>query len=218
MASFSKKLPLKYQGLDYSGVIRNYNWIKDTVTSKFENIEKIECKIAFRIGDISCTCESIEEFSQHAYGQKIDIYMYNLNFYQSISKNNSVSLVMFIIDSLQKILTVCCDSMEILIKICTVLEDSMKPEISNVLLQAEKIQYIHDESTHVTMGDRGTIQSANIGKNNMIKTKTPTSEESFWKSVLQTLIANWVWFALGLILIVALGYLGIKNTDWMNVF
>lgn len=94
----------------------------------------------------------------------------------------------------------------------------MKPEISNVLLQAENIQYIHDESTHVTMGDRGTIQSANIGKNNMIKTETPTPKESFWKPVLQTLAANWVWFILGIILIVALGYLGIKNTDWMNVF
>lgn len=179
MASFSKKLPLKYQELDYSGVIGNYNWIKDTVTSKFENIERNECKTAFHIGDISCSCESIEEFSRHAYGQTIDIYMYNLNFYQSFSKNNSISLVMFIRDSSRKILTICCDSMEILIKICTALEDSMKPEISNVLLQAEKIQYIHDESTHVTMGDRGTIQSANIGKNNMIKTEALLQRNHF---------------------------------------
>lgn len=218
MASFSKELPLKYQELDYTGVIGNYNWIKDILSSLFENIEKPDCEISFRMGDISCSCQSIEEFLEHAYGQNINVYVYDLVFYQNSSDNNCNRLTHIIITCSDKTLTVYCDSKEKLIKICTALEDSMKPETSNVLLQAEKIQYIHDESTHVTMGDHSTIQSANIGKNNMIKTEAPTPEESFWKPVLQTLAANWVWFTLGLILIVALGYLGIKNTDWMNVF
>ncbi|MCQ5202119.1 hypothetical protein [Mordavella massiliensis] len=218
MATFSKELSLKYQELDYSGVIGNYNWIKDILSSLFENIEKPDCEISFHMGDISCSCQSIKEFSEHAYGQTINVYVYDLTFYQNSSDNNRSRVAHIIITSSDKSLTIYCDSKEILIKICTALEDSMKPEISNVLLQAENIQYIHDESTHVTMGDRGTIQSANIGKNNMIKTETPTPKESFWKPVLQTLAANWVWFILGIILIVALGYLGIKNTDWMNVF
>lgn len=215
MASFSKKLPLKYKELDYDSAIGNYNWLQDTIASKFDNIEKPECNIAFQMGDISCSCKSIEEFSKIAYGQIINVYSYDLSFIQINHENNRVQIAYVIISDYLTELTVFCDSKENLIKICTALENSMKPEssISNTLFQAEKIQYIHDESTHVTMGDHSTIRGANIGKNNMIKTEAPAPKESFWKPVLQMITANWLWFVLGLTLIVALG-----NTDWMNIF
>lgn len=218
MASFSKELPLKYQELDYDGVIGNYNWIKDAITSKFENVERIECTTVFKIGDISCSCESIEEFSEYAYGQSINVYSYDLVFYQNNSDNSHSRITHIIIKNSNKILIAYCDSMEILIKVCTALEDSMKSKQSDALIQSQINNYIHDESTHVTMGNHSTIQGVNIGKNNVMKTNASAPKESFWKSILQTITANWMWFLLGLILAVILGYLGISNSDWMNIF
>lgn len=219
MTSFSKELPLKYQVLDYEGVIENYNWIKNIILLQFANIEKIKCRISFLMGDISCSCETIEEFSKHAYGQAIDVYTYTLSFDQNNSKGISSSQVAYIITNCSnKTLTVCCHKKENLIKICTALEDSMKSKQSNALIQLQTNNYIHDESTHVTMGNHSTIQGVNIGKNNVMKTNASAPKESFWKSILQTLTANWMWFLLGLILAAILGYLGISNSDWMNIF
>lgn len=218
MASFSKELPLKYQVLDYEGVIGNYNWIKDIVSSLFENIVEPKCRIGFHIGDIMCYCESIEEFSEHAYGQVIDVYLYNVSFYQNSSDNNRIKITYLTINTLKKTLTVDCDNRKNLIEICTALEDSMKSKQSNALIQSQINNYIHDESTHVTMGNHSTIQGVNIGKNNVMKTNASAPKESFWKSILQTLTANWMWFLLGLILAAILGYLGISNSDWMNIF
>lgn len=80
MARFSKAIHLKYPTLDYDGVIQNYKWIQETVFSLFENLATPEVQISFKMGDISCTCFSIEEFSEHAYGQKIDVHSYDTSF------------------------------------------------------------------------------------------------------------------------------------------
>lgn len=138
-----------------------------------------------------------------------------------IKKNNDDShtkIASIILSFSNKVFNISCDSKEILIKICTALENSMKQDVSNVLLQNKDIKYIHDESIHVEIGDNNTIQSANVGKNNSIKTESLTPKESFWSHVFQTLVANWLWFIFGLGLIVLTGYFGLKNLDWMNVF
>lgn len=171
------------------------------------------------MGDISCSCESIEEFSTHAYEQSIDVYMYNMHFYKKkIMMIVILKLLLLSLSFSNKVFNISCDSKEILIKICTALENSMKQDVSNVLLQNKDIKYIHDESIHVEIGDNNTIQSANVGKNNSIKTESLTPKESFWSHVFQTLVANWLWFIFGLALIVLTGYFGLKNLDWMNVF
>ena len=82
MVTFSKKIPVKYQELDYSGVIQNYHWIQNSLLSEFKDVEIPNIEISFKMGDISCSCVSIEEFSTHAYEQSIDVYMYNMHFYK----------------------------------------------------------------------------------------------------------------------------------------
>lgn len=218
MASFSKELTLKYQELDYTGVIENYNWIKNTVSSLFKNIEISDCQISFMIGDISCSCESIEEFSNNAYGLPIHVYSFRLNFYQQKDYNTHTQIAYIIINTSFKTFTVHCDSKEVLIDICTALEDSMAPDLSTPAIQTQINNYIHDESTHVTIGDNNSIQNTNIGKNNTVHTGTPAPKKSFCKSVLQTLTANWLWFILGLILLVLLTYFGVTNREWINLF
>lgn len=218
MVTFSKKIPVKYQELDYSGVIQNYHWIQNSLLSEFKDVEIPNIEISFKMGDISCSCESIEEFSTHAYEQSIDVYMYNMHFYKKNNNDSHTKIASIILSFSNKVFNISCDSKEILIKICTALENSMKQDVSNVLLQNKDIKYIHDESIHVEIGDNNTIQSANVGKNNSIKTESLTPKESFWSHVFQTLVANWLWFIFGLALIVLTGYFGLKNLDWMNVF
>ena len=218
MASFSKEIPLKYKKLDYEGVRKNYNWIKNVISEQFENVKEPELKISFYIGDISCSCESIKEFSEHAYGQSISVYSYNLSFYKSNSDNNYIKLTYIIITTFDKTLTVNCDNKEFLTKICDALEESMKQNYTDLSVQPQINNYIHDESTHINIGDNNTIQDTNIGKDNMVQTNNSASKEPFFKSVLQILVANWLWFILGFILFIIFGYLGINNEEWINFF
>lgn len=218
MASFSKEIPLKYKKLDYEGVRKNYNWIKNVISEQFENVKEPELQISFYIGDISCSCESIKEFSEHAYGQSISVYLYNLSFYKSNSDNKYTILTYIIITNFNKTLTVNCDNKEFLIKICDALEESMKQNYTDLSVQPQINNYIHDESTHINIGDNNTIQDTNIGKDNMVQTNNSASKEPFFKSVLQILVANWLWFILGLILFIIFGYLGINNAEWIKFF
>lgn len=216
MASFSKDIPLKYRSLNYDGVIQNYKWIQETVFSLFEDLPTPEVRITFEMGDISCTCSSIEEFSEHAYGQKINVYSYDISF--SSSEGNK-SIAYFMLSNSKKAATLCCDRKDSLIKICTALEEASKIKDTSATPVVQEITtYVHDESTHVTIGDNNTIENANIGANNTLNADKPSPKESFWKPIWQTIAANWIWFAFGLLLIAALAGTGITNTNWMEIF
>lgn len=216
MARFSKDIPLKYPTLDYDGVIQNYKWIQETVFSLFENLATPEVQISFKMGDISCTCFSIEEFSENAYGQKIDVHSYDISFN---SKKGHKIIAYFILSSIKEDATLYCDRKDSLIKIATALEESFKiKDTSTPPVFQEIHNYVHDESTHVTIGDNNTIETANIGANNTLNADKPSPKESFWKPIWQTITANWIWFAFGLLLIAVLASTGITNTNWMEIF
>lgn len=218
MASFSKELPLKYKNLDYQGVINNYEWMLKTISSIFANIEKPTFDISFNLGNISCSYDSIEEFSNHAYGQIIHVFLYELSFYQQKDENTHAQIAHIFINASCETFTVHCDSKKVLIDICTAFEKSMNPNPSPPESQTQINNYIHNESTHVTIGDNNNIQNTNIGKNNTVHTENPTPKKSFWKSVLQNITANGLWVALGVILLALLTYLGVTNREWMNLF
>lgn len=91
-------------------------------------------------------------------------------------------------------------------------------ELDQVKGQPRFNTYVHDESTHVTIGDNNTIENTNIGANNTLNAHKPAQKESFWKPIWQTITANWIWFAFGLLLIAALAGTGITNTNWMEIF
>lgn len=216
MARFSKDIPLKYPTLDYDGVIQNYKWIQETVFSLFENLATPEVQISFKMGDISCTCFSIEEFSEYAYGQKIDVHSYNISF--NSNKGHKI-IAYFILSSIKEDATLYCDRKDSLIKISTALEEASKIRDTSATPVVQEIAtYVHDESTHVTIGDNNTIENANIGANNTSNADKPAPKESFWKAVWQTIAANWIWFAFGLLLIAVLAGTGITNTNWMEIF
>lgn len=218
MARFSKDIPLKYPTLDYDGVIQNYKWIEETVFSLFEDLATPKVQISFKMGDISCTCFSIEEFSEHAYGQQIDVYSYDISF-DSSKDHKSIAYVMLSSTNLKKVATLCCDRKDSLIKISTALEEASKIKDTSATPVVQEIAtYVHDESTHVTIGDNNTIENANIGANNTSNADKPAPKESFWKAVWQTIAANWIWFAFGLLLIAVLAGTGITNTNWMEIF
>ena len=218
MASFSKEIYAKYKKFDYDGVIKNFDWITTMIKELFDDIIEPYVQIAFTMGDIDCSCNSINEFKEHAYGQNISVYTYNVSFYQNTNDEKIRTAFMILSDYKEKQIKVCCDDKQTLIKICTALENSLsaQEEKQPILLQ-QTVNRI-DQSTNISIGDNNTIQDSNIGAGNQLQKEEHSEKDSFWNPIWQTLVANWMWFLLGLGVAALLTYFGFNNTDWMNVF
>lgn len=216
MISFSQSVPLKYQNLDYSGVIENYDWITGIIGSLFENIEQPEVDISFYLGKISCHAKSMKAFKKSAYGQEIRVFSYDLNFKQKISEEYYVTLATVFIDKPE--VKIYCDSKEILIDICAALENSLKPKEPEPIVIQQVTNIHNDESVHLNLGDNNTIQDVNIGKSNTIKkdVSASTPKNDYWKPVAQNLTARVIWVVLGALAVALLGYYGINYTDFMK--
>ncbi len=85
MAEFKKIVYAKYKAIDYDGTIKNYEWINNTIAVLFQEGIETSVRIEFKMGDISCVCDSIDEFKQHAYGQNIEVSSYVLFLYQFLT-------------------------------------------------------------------------------------------------------------------------------------
>ncbi|WP_313524681.1 hypothetical protein [Anaerotignum sp.] len=210
MAKFSKKIPAKYQQLDYSGVLDNYNWIKESIEPSFEEQLEFAVEISFNIGDIACTCNTIDEFKEYAYGQAIDTYSFNIRVTRLLT-DASERIAYIIINPYSKIeLVINCDKKDSLINVSTALENNAKQTIP--LHPVVQQVNIHDESITIT-GDGNKFENSAIGKQNKIETKP--AKDSFWKPIFQALISNWIWFLIGAMLLI---YLGTNVIDWTSIF
>ena len=218
MASFSKEIYAKYKKFDYDGVINNYEWLTKTITSKFDGVQPPKVVLSFHMGDISCSCESIDEFKEHAYGQAIDVFQYNLAYYQQTGNNRKGIAHVFLSANGKKQVTINCDNKQVLIKICTALENSLStPEEKQPILLQQTVNHI-DQSTNISIRGNNTIQDSNIGAGNQLQKEEHSEKDSFWKPIWQTIVANWIWFLLGLGVAALLTYFGFHNTDWTSLF
>lgn len=217
VARFSKEIYAKYKQFDYDGVINNYEWITNTLTSLFEGVQAPEVELSFHMGDISCGCKSIDEFKEHAFGQAIDIFVYEITYYQEVDNKRRIIAWIFLSASDKKQVSISCDDKQTLITICTALEKSLSSEIEMqpVILQ-QTVNHI-DQSTNFSFGDNNTIQNSNIGEGNQLHNEEHSGKDSFWKPIWQTIVANWIWFLLGLGVAALLAYFGF-NTDWTSLF
>lgn len=69
MASFSQNIPIKYGVKSYQDTKNTYDWIMKSLNKgEFQDL-KIETRFLFDISEISYSCENIEKFVEHAYGQ-----------------------------------------------------------------------------------------------------------------------------------------------------
>lgn len=211
MASFSKEIVAKTQTLDYSGVLENISWIIDSVKSIYGDKIEIEVEINFDIGDIKCKCITIDEFKQHAYGQKIDVFSFNICTYQLVN-NKRQQITHIIIKPYSEVsLIVNCDAKEILISIATALENSSNKETTQQPT-LQQFNTIHDESVNI-IGNGNKFENSVVGKHNNVE--ATSKKEPFWKPIVQMLISNWLWFLIGALLLL---YVGTQEIDWTSIF
>ena len=151
----------------------------------------------FRIGNIHCVGKDKNEFLREIYGQT-DFYLYRMlcHVYSAIEQDIIASLSLEEYETWE--LKISSHSKDILIA----LERSYNitdNEITNPPNKGVAIGTYIDQSQHVSIG--GDANNAVIGNNNTVTGSNPATGEksSFWKSVMESLTANFIWWLIGLV-------------------
>ena len=209
MADFARDIPLKYQELDYNGVINNYNWIKENVDVLLKN-NKIIFYIMFKIGEITCTCRSVNEFLNHAYGQNIYVITYYLNFYEIDNMGNTGQSISAFFNMSTRKVSLECENKETLINIYKILEKSL------VMQEGENNSPVYNitqgNGCQMVIGDNNITQNNNT-VNNGIENNQFRNSNSIFNHILQSIAEKWVW----IILLILLYYLGVIDKEWLNI-
>ena len=80
MARFTQRIKLKYDTKTYEGTKETYEWIMLAIDKLNLECETTKSRFLFEIGKIGCECNSIEEFTNYAYGQ-VNYNLINLHIY-----------------------------------------------------------------------------------------------------------------------------------------
>jgi len=203
MGSYSTKVSSPYKTATYKDIKDIYMWIIDVYKLLGGKESDVSSCFLYDIGDINCSSDSFDEFTENAFGQDINLTHIRLNnfesketfhIYISISPKRAYE---------DKNVSFTCDS---------------RMELSQVLDKITELSETKDESTptittqnnyidNVVIMDNATIHDSNIGghKNRIIKQQD--KKQNFWQRVWQNVISNLLWWIAAAILLVAIGTL-----------
>ena len=199
MSSFSKKIQLPYtKSKGYDFIERNYEIIRSICKKNF-TITKINLSLLYDDGDISCSVDSIEDFKINSYGSsEVDITMMSIAVY-----TEEVGDIYFSVDNERFI--ICSGSKMYLSKIVELFD---KYEMRS----KHKTQFIECVTHSYYNVQAKIIENSNIGGsgNTIAAVNSDTHEEKkqcsrkpvpskFWRGLLQGVVANYVWWILGLL-------------------
>lgn len=165
----------------------------------------------FRIGNIHCVGKDKNEFLREIYGQT-DFYLYQMlcHAYSAIEQDIIASLSLVKYETWE--LKISSPSKDTLI----VLERSYNTaadEITNPQNKSVAIGTYIDQSQHVSIS--GETNNAVIGNNNTVTSSNQSAGEksSFWKSVMESLTANFIWWLIGIVaalVVLAISFFKVK--------
>ena len=98
LASFSQTIECKYGIKSYQSAKNTYDWMLKSIYKMKKAPENVSSKFDFRIGDISCSCRTIEEFIENAYGahmfslSTMHILALDINIYLCADSRNVVTV------------------------------------------------------------------------------------------------------------------------------
>lgn len=226
--SIGQEIKTSIENLDYNAVCRLTQYVKDSFAT-IDEAETMKFSIQFKMGEISITVEDYNEFCKVAYGQVIDVIdimlsNYRYSTYVNIKPyNNNFQMIASI--------SVLCDEISILRKMVEKIEEKLV--LNNVLLQNQNTDILKGQSNPqsvststaaqviVNVSGNLNMNKSTIGNNNDIKNNdketdvvdkgiiTPKKGLGFWEGVWQQVVANWIWWLLGVIGITVWGYLGL---------
>ena len=198
MASFSTKIKSKYELNTYKGTKDTYEWINTSIENSGLKFDKAEVSFQFDIGKINCCCNSIEEFINYAYGQEeYSLTCFKITYYSDI--NIYISTTVF------GEIRVNTDSKVLLEEIINILESpnikQNKNVTNNYIQNNYEIGTISGDNNVVVQGDNSSIAQQ--------KTKKSTLKQ-WLESILQNLLANWIWIAIPIIVATIIGFFANK--------
>ena len=198
MASFSKEI----EGMSlqtYDSVVSLYRLITELSNNLGLIKPKVKGEFQFRLGKITCVCESYDEFVENAYGAE-DFHLVAINF---IIRDGITTVI-----SIHSIgghrVSVQADSRAVLEKFFTELEmaQSVAQNPTNGVTQ-------NIIDSVVINGDGNTV--ANNNSSVEVETRQEDSAaKSFWTGILQNIASNFLWYLLTLAAGALVAYLAMK--------
>lgn len=232
--SIGQEIKTSIENLDYNAVCRLTQYVKDSFASIDAN-ESMKFHIQFNMGEIQIVLDDFDEFCRTAYGQEIDvvsvcvsnyphrIYVYMHKFNSDIQQKTSIRIS--------------CEDVSTLVNMCKGIESRLvangellriqkRPKEKTAIIAQAKVsntQIPQSTQSNITINVGGdfNMSGSAIGSNNKAenedvitttveKNKDVKQEEtSFWKGVWQQVVANGVWWILGVIGASILAYLGL---------
>ena len=212
---YSQEIKTNQEELTFDTIRNLYEWI--TLCVKDYNATAIPSfEIRYKRGDISCTTDNYEEFIRDTYGLSVTVNSFIVSYYTTMDLSFHVSLNIDTKSTSYKKyvgITIYGNNIESMSSIVPSLKDIIVKGHTKALEQIKQLPEIY-----INVGGDLTMAGSSIGNGNEVynnqaihaitKKDTIQEETSFWKGVKQQLVANWIWWLLGLILTICLGYLG----------
>lgn len=204
MASFSKELgSLKYK------TFSEIKYFSEQIlrVGKFFNPKKVQIHYNFKVGGLNCIAKSLEEFVEIAYGNE-DFKLIALQFYFSLPDNNHIVvnyLCGFSVSASSKVL------LDKYIEELHIEEHS-----SNTETEKQELNTNHNNTTIIINGNGNIVANADSNISNIKtdcneeKNKNESSVKIFLSGVLQEVTANVIWWLLGIIGTIIIGYISIN--------
>lgn len=194
LASFSQTIECKYGIKSYQSAKNTYDWMLKSIYKMKKAPENVSSTFDFRIGDISCSCRTIEEFIENAYGA----HMFSLSTMHILALDINIYLCA---DS-RNVVTVSANSKRDLEEMVGLLDstDLGTEEINDPI----SVIYIERQDNSVTVnGDRNVV--ANNHSIMVDKQEKKESKTSNWiQGICQGILANLMWWILGVVAVALL--------------
>ena len=200
MASFSKKVKTKYGVSTYEETKNTYDWILKAIGEReFSNLS-VEARFLFHLSSIVVSCESIEEFCENAYGYE----GYSLISAGISSYSDKKRIAHFIIDY-DGMISISTESKVVLEKIESLLIQTSldETEINNPI----SIMYVQNNDGVIVNGGNNLVSNNHSSISITQETSSEPRLKQWFKSIMQNLLANGIWYILALLVGVVATYL-----------
>jgi hypothetical protein len=197
MGRVSKEYESPFNTKTYDDLKRTYLWIVDILKLFGAQETNIRSHFFYSIGDMNITDESVDAFTENAYGHKINLLYALISYYDENIKDISFHISKDWGKMNGKI-SISCDSKKRL----AIIEDKIG-EASDKRDKSNATMIHNHYGDNIVIKDNTTVTDSIIvggdGGNNI----TINEKKGFWKRIWQKIIANIIWLII-IVIIVAL--------------
>ncbi|MCM1189271.1 MAG: hypothetical protein NC541_08230 [bacterium] len=199
VASFSQVISNKYGTKTYQDTKNTYDWIMKALnTGEFQGL-KVNTNFWFDISEITYSCENIEEYVEYAYGQ--NDYSFTAMDFQIESSGISTWFIHVQTDSKISIST---DTKNLLEKIVVLLRNTSLDETEKDA--PISVTLIEHQDNSVTINGNSNVVANNHSVVTDKQEKSKSKISGWLQGISQGILANLVWWVLGLVVAMLLGW------------